>query len=117
MEFRRVLFRSHIWCKATDHIYEQVRMVCVLREKGYTYETTDGIYFDTTKLRDYGKLAQLKKQKLKAGMRVDLGEKKNPHDFALWKFSKPNEKRQMEWGAFGKKGFPGWHIECSAMSS
>ena len=53
---------------------------------------------------------------LKAGTRVKIGEKKNPHDFALWKFSQPNEKRQMEWEAFGKKGFPGWHLECSAMS-
>lgn len=105
-----------IWCKATDHIKEQITLVQMLAKKGYTYETSDGIYFDTTKLSDYGKLAQLKKQKLKAGARVALGEKKNPHDFALWKFTAPGETRQMEWEAFGKKGFPGWHVECSAMS-
>jgi cysteinyl-tRNA synthetase len=113
-----------IWCKATDHIQEQIKQIQELINKGYTYETTDGIYFDTTKLRDYGKLAQLEKQQLEAGARVDLGEKKNLHDFALWKFSKEGEKRQMEWdapfdsaqGKLGKKGFPGWHIECSAMS-
>ncbi len=104
-----------IWCKATDHIPEQIKLVQKLIDKGVTYETSDGIYFDTTKIDDYGKLANLKNQELKAGERVDMGEKKNPHDFALWKFS-GNEKRQMEWDAFGKKGFPGWHIECSAMS-
>lgn len=106
----------HVWCKATDHIQEQIAQVQALIDGGYTYETSDGIYFDTTKLDDYGKLAQLDKQELDAGTRVDLGEKKNPHDFALWKFSPSNEQRQMEWDAFGRKGFPGWHIECSAMS-
>jgi len=105
-----------IWCKATDHIKEQIDLVQLLTEKGFTYETSDGIYFDTTKLKDYGKLANLQNQKLKAGTRIEMGEKKNMHDFALWKFSKPEEKRQMEWDAFGKKGFPGWHVECSAMS-
>lgn len=106
----------NIWCRATDHIPEQIKLVQKLIDKGVTYETNDGIYFDTTKIDDYGKLANLKNQTLQAGTRVELGEKKNPHDFALWKFSQPNEKRQMEWNAFGKKGFPGWHIECSAMS-
>lgn len=130
------VIEPNIWCRATDHIKEQVDLVQKLTDKSYTYETTDGIYFDTTKLKDYGKLANLKKQKLKTGVRVDLGEKKNPHDFALWKFSvrlSPparaclsgrqggdeggrEQKRQMEWNAFGQKGFPGWHIECSAMS-
>ncbi len=110
------ILRADIICKATDHIPEQVAQVEVLTTKGLTYETSDGIYFDTTKLADYGKLAQLSKQELQAGARVDMGEKKNPHDFALWKFTPAGEKRQMEWEAFGKMGFPGWHIECSAMS-
>lgn len=105
-----------IWCKATDHTKEQVEQVQTLIDKGYTYETSDGIYFDTTKFPEYGSFAHLDKQELRAGTRVDLGEKKNPHDFALWKFSKPEDKRQMEWEAFGRMGFPGWHIECSAMS-
>lgn len=115
------------WCKATDHIKEQINFVQKLIDKGLTYTTPDGIYFDTTKIDDYGKLANLKKQNLKAGTRVDLGEKKNQHDFALWKWSERSErhpegfqskkeKRQMEWRAFGRMGFPGWHIECSAMS-
>ncbi len=109
-----------IWCKATDHISEQIALVQTLIDKGFTYETSDGIYFDTTKLSDYGKLAQLDKQELKAGARVDMGEKKHPHDFALWKFSPAGAKRQMEWDApfaHGQKGFPGWHIECSAMAT
>ncbi len=105
-----------IWCKATDNIAEQIAMVQTLIDKGVTYETADGIYFDTTKISDYGKLARLRAQTLQPGKRVEMGEKRNPHDFALWKFSPTGEKRQMEWEAFGRKGFPGWHIECSAMS-
>lgn len=110
------LLEPTTWCKATDHINEQIAMVTQLRETGFAYETSDGIYFDTTRIDDYGKLANLHNQDLQAGARVDMGEKKNPHDFALWKFSKDEENRQMEWNAFNKKGFPGWHIECSAMS-
>ncbi len=110
------ILEAHIICKATDHIPEQIAQVQALTDKGLTYETSDGIYFDTTKLSDYGKLALLSKQELQAGVRVDMGEKKNPHDFALWKFTPAEEKRQMEWEAFGRMGFPGWHIECSAMS-
>ncbi len=119
------LLEPHTWCKATDHIEEQIAQVQTLIDRGFTYETSDGIYFDTTKLDDYGKLANLQNQELKAGERVDMGEKKNPHDFALWKRSVPKgaspeqsegSVRQMEWEAFGFKGFPGWHIECSAMS-
>lgn len=106
-----------IWCKATDHIKEQIKLVQKLTDKGVTYKTSDGIYFDTTKISDYGKLANLKAQKLKAGARVEMGEKKHPHDFALWKFSPAGEKRQMEWKAFNRIGFPGWHIECSAMAT
>ncbi len=110
------ILEPDIWCRATDHIPEQIALVQILIDKGYTYTISGGIYFDTTKFPDYGKLGGLEKQKLKAGARVDLGEKKNIHDFALWKFSDPEEKRQMEWEAFGKRGFPGWHIECSAMA-
>ncbi|HYE59853.1 MAG TPA: cysteine--tRNA ligase, partial [Candidatus Kapabacteria bacterium] len=110
------IIEPSVWCKATDHIEEQIALVETLTEKGHTYETSDGIYFDTTTIDDYGKLVNMKQQELKAGARVEMGEKKNPHDFALWKFTPPGEKRQMEWDAFGKKGFPGWHIECSAMA-
>ncbi|RME53247.1 cysteine--tRNA ligase [Candidatus Woesearchaeota archaeon] len=106
-----------IWCKATDHIKEQLDMVLCLEKKGFTYKTSDGIYFDTSKVDDYGKLALLKKEDLLAGKRVAMGEKRNPTDFALWKFSPPGSKRQMEWDSPWGKSFPGWHIECSAMAS
>jgi cysteinyl-tRNA synthetase len=106
----------NIWCKATDHIPEQIAMVQTLMDKGCAYETHDGIYFDTTTFPAYGEMANLKNQSLDVGARVDMGEKKNPHDFALWKWSPQGETRHMEWDAFGKKGFPGWHIECSAMA-
>ena len=111
------ILEPSILCKATDHIPEQIAMVEKLIEKGFTYTTSDGIYFDTTKVSDYGKLVNLQNQELQAGARVDMGEKRNPHDFALWKFSNEGENRQMEWMAFGHMGFPGWHIECSAMAS
>lgn len=106
----------NIWCKATDYIKEQIELVKILEKKGLTYRTSDGIYFNTSKFKDYGKLAKLKKEGLQAGKRIEMGEKKNPTDFALWKFSPKNEKRQMEWKSPFGVGFPGWHIECSAMA-
>jgi cysteinyl-tRNA synthetase len=106
-----------IWCKATDHIKEQIELVQCLEKKGYTYITSDGVYFDTTKVPDYGKLAGLDIEGLKAGARIEMNEeKKNKTDFALWKFSPKGKKRQMEWDSPWGVGFPGWHIECSAMS-
>ncbi|HMW32297.1 MAG TPA: cysteine--tRNA ligase [bacterium] len=107
----------HTWCKATDHIPEQIEFIRGIENKGYTYRTSDGIYFDTSKLDDYGYIARLKVEGLEAGSRVEIGEKRNITDFALWKFSKPEEQRQMEWDSPWGKGFPGWHIECSAMSA
>ena len=104
-----------VFAKATDHIKEQIDLVNRLDDKGYTYQTSDGIYFDTTKFKDYGKLSNL--DQIKEGARVEVNpEKRNPRDFALWKFSTPEDKRQMEWDSPWGKGFPGWHIECSAMS-
>jgi cysteinyl-tRNA synthetase len=102
--------------KATDHIPEQIDMIQKLEGNGLTYTTSDGVYFDTSKIHDYGKLSRVKIKKLKAGKRVDIGEKKNITDFALWKFSPKDQKRDMEWDSPWGKGFPGWHIECSAMS-
>ena len=103
--------------RATEHIKEQIDMVKKLEEKWYTYKTSDWIYMDTSKVSDYWKLARLDKEGLKAGARVDLWEKKNPTDFALWKFSPKDKKRQMEWDSPWWVWFPGWHIECSAMST
>lgn len=104
------------WTKATEHIKEQIELIKKLENKGYTYRTSDGIYFDSTKFNHYGDLALLNIKDLKAGKRIGLGEKKHKTDFALWKFSDNKEKRQQEWNSPWGVGFPGWHIECSAMS-
>jgi len=106
-----------IWCRATDHIAEQIETVRCIEEQGFTYRTPDGIYFDTSKLPDYGYLGRLDIEGLQSGARVQRGEKRNVTDFALWKFSPPGQKRQMEWDSPWGVGFPGWHIECSAMSA
>jgi cysteinyl-tRNA synthetase len=111
------ILEPDVWCKATDNIPEQIAMIKKLADKGYTYQTSDGIYFDTSKIKDYNKLSHLPLAELKEGARVEKNdEKKNPTDFALWKFSPAGAKRQMEWGSPWGTGFPGWHIECSAMS-
>ncbi|MBX7044452.1 MAG: cysteine--tRNA ligase [Ignavibacteria bacterium] len=103
--------------KATEYIQEQIEMVKELEAKGFTYVTSDGVYYDTSKFPDYGKMARLDIEGLRAGERVEFSEeKKNPTDFSVWKFSPKNEKRQMEWDSPWGKGFPGWHLECSAMS-
>lgn len=105
-----------IWPKATDHISQMIDMVNQLEKRGFTYRTSDGIYFDTSAFPSYCDFAQLDPEGLRAGERVDMGEKRSITDFALWKFSPSNVKRQMEWDSPWGKGFPGWHIECSAMS-
>jgi len=105
-----------IWCKASEHIKEQIELIKRLEKKGYAYKTSDGIYFDTSKFKDYRKLAKLKVSGLKAGKRIEMKEKRNKTDFALWKFSSEPGKRQQEWNSPWGLGFPGWHIECSAMS-
>ncbi|NQV13476.1 MAG: cysteine--tRNA ligase [Parcubacteria group bacterium] len=109
-----------IWCKATDHIKEQIELIGTLEKKGFTYQTDDGIYFDTAKFKDYGQLAKLDIEGLQAGARIEMVKgKRNSTDFALWKFSpstSSGKKRQMEWNSPWGTGFPGWHIECSAMA-
>ncbi|MGB8816223.1 MAG: cysteine--tRNA ligase [Minisyncoccia bacterium] len=106
-----------IFCKATDNIKEQINLIKKLEEKGFTYKTSDGIYFDTSKVSDYTKLSHQNIEDLQEGARVEANpEKKNPTDFALWKFSPKDFKRQMEWESPYGVGFPGWHLECSAMS-
>ncbi len=106
-----------IFCKATETIEDQVKMIKTLEKKGFTYKTDDGIYFDTSKVSDYTKLSHQNLDKLKEGARVEVNtQKRNSTDFSLWKFSPKNEKRQMEWDSPWGTGFPGWHIECSAMS-
>jgi cysteinyl-tRNA synthetase len=111
------IIEPDVWPKATEHIKDQIDLIKTLEKKGFTYKTSDGIYFDTSKLKDYGKLGNTNTEKIVAGKRVSVGEKKNKTDFALWKFSDRPGIRQQEWKSPWGLGFPGWHIECSAMSS
>lgn len=106
------------WVRATEHIQEQINLIKKLEKKGFIYITTDGVYFNTSAFKNYGIFPQTYISGLKAGARVTLGQKKNFTDFALWKFSpqSASRRRQMEWKSPWGVGFPGWHIECSAMS-
>ncbi len=111
--------KPDVSCRATDHIEQQLEMVKTLEKKGFTYVIeNDGVYFDTSKLDDYGKLARLKLDQLKEGARINsVAGKKNLTDFALWKFERAGENRAMVWPSpWHERSFPGWHIECSAMS-
>ncbi|MFH1643586.1 MAG: cysteine--tRNA ligase [bacterium] len=106
-----------VWSRATEHIPEQIALIECLEKLGYTYKISDGVYFDTSKLAEYGHLARLDINGIMSGARVEENpEKRNPTDFALWKFSPKDQKRQMEWSSPWGVGFPGWHIECSAMA-
>lgn len=103
--------------RATDHIVEQIALIQKLEEKGFTYTISDGVYYDTSKFPQYADFAQLDLDEQQDGARVERNtEKRNPSDFALWKFSPTDHKRDMEWDSPWGEGFPGWHIECSAMS-
>ncbi len=104
--------------RATEHIKEQIGMIQTMEAKGFTYPTSDGIYFDSAKLPDYGKLARLDVSGLREGARVQKNpERRNLTDFVLWKFSPEGKQREMEWESPWGTGSPGWHIECSAMST
>ena len=119
------ILQPDIIAKATDNINEDIQLIQELERQGFTYRTSDGIYFNTSKLKDYGKLTGMTFDKLnkslKAGSRIEFSpEKKNITDFSLWKFS-PNPsaggaKRQMEWSSPWGIGFPGWHIECAVIN-
>jgi cysteinyl-tRNA synthetase len=107
----------HVMPRATDHIAEQIAMIQAIEAKGLAYRISDGIYFDTAQLPSYGQLSRQPLEEKEEGARVGVNaEKKNATDFALWKFSPAGEKRQMEWDSPWGVGFPGWHVECSAMS-
>lgn len=113
--------RPDVSCRATEHIKEQLDMVIALEQKGFTYVIAgDGVYFDTSKFPEYGKMAglQLEQQEAGAGNSAELAQgKRNPQDFALWKFERPGENRAMVWPSpWHERSFPGWHIECSAMA-
>src|SRR3990167_2282231 len=109
--------RSDKVTRATEYIPQMIDLIKKLEAKGFTYKLSDGIYFDTGKFPDYGKMARLDLANLKAGARVEANkDKKNITDFALWKLTPKGVKRDMEWDSPYGLGFPGWHIECSAMS-
>lgn len=104
-----------IICKATDHIDDMLKFVEELMKKGYAYETSTAIYFDVSKLDEYGVLSGINLEEQKEGARVEVDkEKKNPYDFALW--IKAPENHLMKWDSPWGLSYPGWHIECSAMS-
>ena len=114
---RLKILAPSIWCKATDTIPEQIALIQILEEKGFTYRTRDGIYYDTARFPKYTQLSHQNLDALQEGARVEKNpEKRNATDFALWKFSPAGVQRQMEWDSPWGVGFPGWHIECSAMS-
>lgn len=109
--------RPDIVCRATEHIADQITLIQKLEENGFTYLIADGVYFDSTKSNSYGKLAGIDPQKQLAGVRIEtVPGKKHATDFALWKFTPSGTRRHMEWDSPWGRGFPGWHIECSAMS-
>ncbi|MDO8471712.1 MAG: cysteine--tRNA ligase [bacterium] len=104
--------------RATALVPDMIIFIQQLEAKGFVYQTSDGVYFDTSKFATYGQLARLNLAGSKEGARVEKNpEKKNSSDFALWKFSQPNSHRDMEWDSPWGKGFPGWHIECSTMAT
>ena len=106
--------KPEVVCKATEHIPDMIEFTRQLVEKGYGYEISDGIYFDISKFPSYGKLSRCNLEEQIAGARVEKNdEKHNPHDFALWKKADP--KHIMQWESPWGMGYPGWHIECSAM--
>jgi cysteinyl-tRNA synthetase len=102
--------------KATEHIEEQIQLIKILEDKGFTYVIDDGVYYDAGKFEGYAEFARLDLDELQAGARVEHNvQKRNTSDFALWKFSPKDSQRDMEWDSPWGRGFPGWHVECSAM--
>lgn len=110
------LLEPEVLARATDYIEADMKAVDLMTKNGYTYETTDGVYYDTSKFANYADFAKLDLSGLQAGARVEFsGEKKNASDFAVWKFIQPGEKHAMRWDYLGRPGYPGWHLECSTI--
>lgn len=116
-DFRSLnLLKPNKICRATDYIEQDQKLIDIMTKNGFTYEASDGIYFDTSKFKNYADFAKLNLQGLKAGARVNFNpEKKNPSDFAVWMFIKPDEKHAMRWDFLDRPGYPGWHLECSTI--
>lgn len=110
IEALRIL-TPNTWSRASDYVRQQIALIKTLDDRGYTYETSDGVYFDISKYPKYGVLGNIDLDKLKSGARVEVNsEKRHPADFAVWK------KGDLGWDSRWGTGFPGWHIECSAMA-
>lgn len=108
---------AEVYCRATDHIAQQIALARALEERGHTYRTEDGLYFDVSTFPHYAELARLDLAGQEGGARIgDVAGKRNAQDFALWKIAPPGVSRQQEWDSPWGRGFPGWHLECSAMS-
>jgi len=105
-----------IWCKATEHIKEQISLIKKLEKKGFTYSAGGNIYFDTGKLKDYGKLARLDLKAQKYERVEKDANKKNPSDFVLWFTKSKFQDQELKWNSPFGTGYPGWHVECSAMA-
>lgn len=110
------LIMPDVIAHATDYIEDDIEAINTMTKNGFTYETSDGIYYDTSKFPTYADFARLDLEGLKAGARVNFNsEKRNVSDFAVWKFIKPGEKHEMRWDYLGRPGYPGWHLECSVI--
>ena len=110
------LTEPDVLARATDYIDEDIEAVDLMTKNGFTYETSDGVYYDTSKFENYAEFARLDLAGLQAGARVGFSdEKRNISDFAVWKFIKPGEKHAMRWDYLGKPGYPGWHLECATI--
>lgn len=110
------LVEPDVLARATDYIDEDMEAVDLMIKNGFTYETKDGIYYDTSKFAEYANFARLDLSGLQAGARVEFSdEKRNASDFAVWKFIKPGEKHAMRWDYLGQPGYPGWHLECATI--
>ncbi len=111
------IIKPDIVCKATEHIPQMIALIERLMERGFAYQSSGNVYFDVSKFDEYGKLGGQSLDSLKAGARIDVDSaKKNPLDFALWFTKSKFENQELQWDSPWGRGYPGWHIECSAMS-
>ncbi len=111
------ILRPTVVCRATEHIPDMIALIARIEERGYTYQAGGNLYFDVSKFPSYGELALLKLDELKAGARIEVDKnKRNPADFALWFTKSKFENQALVWDSPWGRGYPGWHIECSAMS-
>ncbi|GHU40731.1 cysteine--tRNA ligase [Spirochaetia bacterium] len=114
---RLMIARPNVICKATEHIGEMISLIKRIEANGYTYLSGGNLYFDIAKFKSYGELANLRLDELKAGARTEVdGFKRNPGDFVLWFTKSKFENQALQWDSPWGRGYPGWHIECSAMS-